>query len=83
MRRKTTVRQKYKIGVFDWKETTGTNQFLHESFSKKLKVWDAGTDSDTYALIAGKKKPSKKELEGYYGLEGENPKRFKQIKKFI
>ena len=74
---------RYIVEVFDWKELEDANKFLKKMFKRKLKVWDAGAGSDTYALVAGKKKPNKKDLDGYYGLEGMNPFKWPQITKLL
>lgn len=53
------------IKVFDWREHDDAEKFYIKMKKLKLKVWDYGTGSDTYVLVAAKKTLTHSQEESY------------------
>jgi hypothetical protein len=62
-------RPKQKIGAFegfDWKERDEAEVFTMKWRDKGYRVFDMGEGTDTYVLMAAKRKPSYGDIEGWY-----------------
>jgi hypothetical protein len=56
---------KHIIKSFDWKDTKSANKFLNKMWHKKKNVWQLDAGNDSFIFLAGKIKPTQKELVKY------------------